>query len=147
MIQAWLISALVAAATGLGGVLWGIDIGVNKQKAHAADVVAAVNAAGENAANKAAAAIAQIEVVNKTIYQKATHEVRTNTVYADCVNTDSMFINLNNSLRRPTARAAAGGVSGPDAAAGKGLRSDNAQTDRSGGPVLQMPGGSTGGAK
>lgn len=147
MIQAWLISALVAAATGLGGVLWGIDIGINKQKAHDADVVAAVNAAGENAATKAAAAIAQIEVTNKTIYQKATHEVRTNTVYADCVNTDSMFLSLNNALRRPTARVDAGGLPGPDTAAGKGLRRDNVEADRGGRAVLQVPGGGAGGAK
>lgn len=147
MIQAWLISALVAAATGLGGVLWGIDIGINKQKAHDADVVAAVNAAGENAATKAASAIAQIEVVNKTIYNKATHEVRTNTVFADCVNTDSMHNLLVESLRGGKKAADKGGLSGPGRPAEQGLRVGGPEADRSGGAVLQVPGGSAGGAK
>lgn len=145
MLQMALIAVLVAGATGLGGFVYGVNVGQDKATAAQARVEDVVNKAAEAVANRAADAIAQIEITNKTIYQKATHEVRTNTVYADCVNTDGMFDNLNRSLRRPQARAGAGGVSGPDGAAGKGLRVHDAEAHRGGGPVLQVPGGGAGG--
>lgn len=140
-----LIAVLVAGATGLGGFVYGVNVGQDKATAEQARVETVANRAAEAVANRAADAIAQIEITNKTIYQKATHEVRTNTVYADCVNTDSMFDNLNRSLRGPKGGAGAGGVSGSDPSAGKGLRVHDAQADRRGGAVLQVPGSSAGG--
>lgn len=132
---------VLSAATGLGGFVYGVGVGNDKAVAAQAKVEEVANKAAEATANKAVDAIAAIEVTNKTIYNKATHEVRTNTVFADCVNTDSMHNLIVEALRGPQKTGGKAGMPEPGRDTGKGLRIGGPEADRSGGPVLQVPGG------
>lgn len=134
---------VLTAASGLGGILYGINLGYDRKTAEVATHQQIADAAADKVANRAADAISAIEITNKTIYSKATHEVRTNTVFADCVNTDSMHALIVEALRNGKKAADKSGVPGSERPAEQGLRVGGSETDRGGRAVLQVPGSGT----
>ena len=80
------------------GVLYGMDLGQDKEYAKRAREDAIVQKVSDAAQTAAATAIAANKPRNQTIIQKATREVQTNTVYRTCINTADQLRNINQAL-------------------------------------------------
>lgn len=130
-----LIAIIASLATGLGGYLYGNNVGHDQEKAKQAKLEDVATQAAEKTAGIAADAISKIKVQKSTIVQKATHEIQTRVEYADCKHTDGMLGTINQALTGR--RASKGIVPANDATLGSKLRSDDAEASGGG---LRLPG-------